>query len=116
VFDAAPAITDTITQAKQDAIVNTEQRLREDGSRTITHADGVETKAKVVGATTVVGMILQTFNSLYQDLSPLLPLIGGAMLATLGIGLSIYMYIDAKKIKAARVDDQVNGAHIGRPV
>jgi uncharacterized protein (TIGR02594 family) len=92
-------------------------RLRRQGSRIVTGADRTEAGAKgmaTLGITSVVTSVVTAFTEFYNMLSPLVPVIGLTMLGTLALVFAAYTIREQQRIRAARVEDHINGLHMGR--
>ena len=89
-----------------------ENALREDGSKTITAADRSDKVQVVTGIGGLIALVMQFFN----DLSPLVVAMGAGTIAALAIAAAAYTIWQNRKIKEARVKDQIEGLHIGRAV
>lgn len=94
-----------------------EQRLRDNGSRIVTAADKSELHAKGLATTgigAVVTAVISSFTDWYNALSPLVPVIGLSVLGTLALVFAVYTIREQRQIRAARIEDDINGLHLGR--
>lgn len=92
-------------------------RLRAHGSRTMQNADSAEAKAKGLASLSIAGLVasvMSAFTDLYAQLSPLVPLLGASALAALALLFAVYIIHNQRAVRAARIEDDLNGLHVGR--
>jgi len=99
--------------APAETVKETEQRLRDQGSRTITVADSAQRKSFWATISGVSMSVLLALQSAWEQAAPFVKLFGPYILLILAF-IAWEVYRDQKAIKDARISDDRDGVHTGR--
>lgn len=112
-MDTAPEPAKPVALPVAETVKETEQRLRQQGSRTITAADTVQSRSILQTILAAITAICLALQNAWEQVAPFAKMFGPYILLIMAF-IAWEAYQANKRVKQARVDDERNGTHTGR--